>query len=172
MPREVDPLWDEVFEKELAALEGDGLLRDLYALPAPGGEIVIDGKKFINLTANDYLGLAKDERLKEAAMEAIRRFGCGAGASRLLTGHLKIHEELEADLALMTGKEAALVFGSGFLTNLGVMTALSGPGDEIFSDWLNHASLIDGIRLSHAACERYRHKDVEHLEGLLKRSNV
>jgi 8-amino-7-oxononanoate synthase len=158
------------FEKELASLRDQGLLRDLYVLPEPGGGILVDGRRILNFSSNDYLGLVRDQRLKDAAIRAINRFGCGATASRLLAGHLKLHEELESDLAGMMGTEAALVFGSGFLTNLGVLSTLAEPGDEVFSDWLNHASLIDGIRLSRAHCSRYRHKDLEHLENLLKNS--
>lgn len=160
----------ENVEKELASLAKQGLLRDLQALPETGGQIVIEGKKVLNFSSNDYLGLANDCRLKEAAIEAVKRFGCGATASRLLAGDLTLHEELETDLTRMMGMEAALVFGSGFLANLGVLSALAGPGDHVFSDRLNHASLIDGIRLSRAYCDRYRHKDMAHLEELLKKS--
>ncbi len=158
-------------EEELASLKERGLLREMNALPETGGEIVIDSKKILNFSSNDYLGLAGDRRLKDAAIQAIERFGCGATASRLLTGDLTLHEELESDLARMMGAEAALVFGSGFLTNLGVMTTLAGVGDRVFSDTLNHASLIDGIRLSRASCDRYRHKDMAHLEELLNKNS-
>ncbi|MBI2851109.1 MAG: 8-amino-7-oxononanoate synthase [Chloroflexi bacterium] len=157
-------------EQELASLEERGLLRDLQALPETGGKIVIEGKKVLNFSSNDYMGLARDQRLKEAAVEAVSRYGCGATASRLLAGHLTLHEELESDLSRMMDTDAALVFGSGFLTNLGVLSSLAGPGDHVFSDRLNHASLIDGIRLSRAHCYRYRHKDMAHLEDLLKKS--
>lgn len=156
---------------ELASIADQGLLREMDALPGTGGEIVIGGKKVLNFSSNDYLGLAGDPRLKEASVQAIERFGCGATASRLLTGDLTLHEELETDLAKMMGSEAALVFGSGFLTNLGVLTTLAGRGDVVFSDRLNHASIIDGIRLSRAHCERYSHKDMAHLEELLKKSS-
>ena len=159
------------FEKKLTSLSDCGLLRALYVLPEPGWEIPVDGRRILNFSSNDYLGLARDQRLKDAAIRAIDRFGCGATASRLLAGHLKLHEELESDLAGMMGTEAALVFGSGFLTNLGVLSTLAEPGDEVFSDWLNHASLIDGIRLSRAHCNRYRHKDLNHLEDLLQKSS-
>ncbi|MFC2051881.1 8-amino-7-oxononanoate synthase [Chloroflexota bacterium] len=162
-------MWNSFIEKELTFLRDQGLLRDLYVLPEPGGEILFKGRKILNFSSNDYLGLARDQRLKDAAIRAINRFGCGATASRLLAGNLKLHEELESDLAGMMGTEAALVFGSGFLTNLGVLSTLAEPSDEVFSDWLNHASLIDGIRLSRAHCHRYRHKDLEHLESLLKK---
>ena len=157
-------------EEELASLKERGLLRDLNPLSETGGQIVIDGVKILNFSSNDYLGLAGDRRLKDAAIQSVERFGCGATASRLLTGDLTLHEELESDLALMMSTEAALVFGSGFLTNLGVLTSLAGREDRVFSDRLNHASLIDGIRLSRAKCDRYRHKDMAHLEELLKKS--
>jgi len=163
-------MWNSFFEKELTSLSDQGLLRDLYALPEPGWEIFADGRKILNFSSNDYLGLARDQRLGDAAIQAINRFGCGATASRLLAGHLQLHEELESDLACMMGTEATLVFGSGFLANLGVLSTLAEPGDEVFSDWLNHASLIDGIRLGRAHCSRYRHKDMDHLEDLLKKS--
>ncbi|HLE18797.1 MAG TPA: aminotransferase class I/II-fold pyridoxal phosphate-dependent enzyme, partial [Syntrophales bacterium] len=143
-------------EEELASLKERGLLRDLNPLSETGGQIVIDGVKILNFSSNDYLGLAGDRRLKDAAIQSVERFGCGATASRLLTGDLTLHEELESDLALMMSTEAALVFGSGFLTNLGVLTSLAGREDRVFSDRLNHASLIDGIRLSRAKCDRYR----------------
>ena len=159
---------DAFFEKELFRLKERGLLRDLYALPETGGEITVDGKTVINFSSNDYLNLSRDHRLKIAATRAIEQYGCGSSASRLMSGHLELHEELESDLAQMAGTEAALVFGSGYLTNIGVLTSLAGTGDEIFADSLNHASLIDGARLSRAHISRYRHTDLEHLEQLLK----
>ncbi|MBI2830342.1 MAG: 8-amino-7-oxononanoate synthase [Chloroflexi bacterium] len=165
-------MWDKFFEEELAALKDRGLLRHLHALPEAGGEISVDGKVVLNFSSNDYLGLARDRRLKDAAVQAIDRLGCSATASRLMAGHLALHEELEASLARMMGTEAALVFGSGFLTNLGVISSLAGPEDTVFSDSLNHASLIDGIRLSRAYCHTYRHRDMEHLENLLKESKA
>jgi len=155
------------FQEDLAALARDGLLRSLRPLPATGGKFVVDGRAFLNFSSTDHLNLANDERLRSAARRAIDEYGCGATASRLMSGHLDLHERLEARLARMTGQEAALVFGSGFLTNLGVITALAGRGDAIFEDRLNHASLIDGARLSGARLYRYQHNDVDHLERLL-----
>lgn len=160
------------FEKQLASLKEQGLLRDLTLLPDMEEEGPPDKKISLNFSSNDYLGLARDQRLKDAAITAINRFGSGATASRLLAGNLKITEELESDLARIMGTDAALVFGSGFLTNLGVISAVTDSEDEIYSDWLNHASIIDGIRLSHAHRLRYRHKDLNHLESLLKNSSV
>lgn len=164
--------WNAFFEDGLTSLARRGLLRDLYTLPETGDEVPVEGGRMLNFSSNDYLGLAGDRRLKNAAVEAVERFGCGATASRLMAGNLELHDLLERDLAGMTGKEAALVFGSGYLTNLGVLSTIAGPGDAVFSDWLNHASLIDGIRLSRARCFRYRHRDMNHLETLLKKSRI
>src|SRR3972149_10120563 len=164
------PMWNTFFEHELASLNDRGLLRELHPLPETGAEICFDGRKLLNFSSNDYLGLARDRRLKDAAIAATERFGCGATASRLLAGHLALHEELEAVLAHMMSTEGALVFGSGFLTNLGVLSALAGPEATVFSDWVNHASLIDGIRLSRAHRFRYHHRDLNHLEDLLNKS--
>jgi 8-amino-7-oxononanoate synthase len=156
--------------QELDALRREGLLRELHALPEAGGKIVIAGTEVLNFSSNDYLDLAHHPALKAAATEAVVQWGCGAGASRLMSGHLQLHEDLENDLARFMETEAALVFGSGFLTNLGVLTALAGPKDTVFADHLNHASLIDGMRLSGAKWHRFRHKDMAHLESLLKKS--
>lgn len=163
---------DAFFEKELALLKEQGLLRDLYPLPETGGEITVGGKTVINFSSNDYLDLSRDRRLKNAANLAIERLGCGSSASRLMSGHLEMHEELESDLSRMMGAEAALVFGSGYLTNLGVLTSIAHRGDEIFADRLNHASLIDGARLSRAHISPYRHRDLDHLNELLKASKT
>jgi len=165
-------MWNTFFERDLASLEEQGLLRDLHILPKTGEDSSVPGRTTLNFSSNDYLGLATDQRLKDAAIQAVNRFGSGSTASRLLAGHMAIHEELESDLARMMGTETALVFGSGFLTNIGVLSALAAQGDEIFSDWLNHASLIDGIRLSRADCSRYQHKDLDHVEDLLRKSKT
>ena len=157
-------------DQELDALRREGLLRELRALPEAGGKITAGGAQVLNFSSNDYLDLARHPALKAAAIEAVQRLGCGGAASRLMSGHLDLHEELENDLARFMETQAALVFGSGFLTNLGVLTALAGPGDAVFADRLNHASLIDGMRLSGAKWRRYHHKDPAHLESLLKKS--
>jgi 8-amino-7-oxononanoate synthase len=158
------------FNRELALLREQGLFRELKALPEAGGKISVNGKKVLNFSSNDYLNLANHPQVKAAAIEATEQMGCSATASRLMSGHLELHEALEADLARMVGSEAVLVFGSGFLVNIGVLTAMAGRDDEIFADRLNHASLIDGMLLSGAKWHRYRHKDMDHLETLLKRS--
>jgi len=152
----------------LSALRGQGLLRELRALPECGARIrLADGRVVLNFSSNDYLGLADDPRVKAGAIQAVERLGCSARASRLMAGDLELCEQLEADLASLVGTETALVFGSGFLTNIGVMTASAGRGDEIFADRLNHASITDGMQLSGARWRRYRHRDVGHLASLL-----
>jgi 8-amino-7-oxononanoate synthase len=156
-------------DDQLGDLEQAGLLRQLESRPACGGKYRHNGRVVLNFSSNDYLDLAGDSRLKAAALEAVEQWGCGATASRLMAGNLDLHEALEQALAGLAGGEAALLFGSGFLANLGVLTTLTGRDDEIFSDRLNHASLIDGARLSRAAVHRYRHLDLDHLEQLLRR---
>ncbi len=156
---------------ELNELEQKGLRRFLRSLPASGGRIQAPTGIILNFSSNDYLNLASHDKLKQASVEAVQHLGCGATASRLMSGHLHLHDQLETDLAAMLEGEAALVFGSGFLANLGVITALAGRGDEIFSDRLNHASLIDGIRLSGANWQRYRHNDLDDLARRLQNSS-
>jgi 8-amino-7-oxononanoate synthase len=122
----------------------------------------------IDLASNDYLGLSRDPRLAEAATDAIRRWGTGAASSRLVTGTTELHLELEHHLALFTGAEAALVFSSGYLANLGVTTALGGPGTLIVADEHCHASLIDGFRLSRSEVREFKHNDAADAARLLK----
>lgn len=159
-------------EDKLISLEEAGLTRSLTAYPSNGGKFESAGREIINLSSNDYLNLSKHSLVKKGSREALEEYGCGATASRLVSGHLTIHEELENNLAEMVGNEACLVFGSGFLANIGVLNALSGRNDEIYSDKLNHASLIDGALLSGAKCFRYKHKEINHLEMLLKGSKT
>ena len=126
------------------------------------------GKRLVNFSSNDYLGLASHPRVKAAAQAAIEEFHASAGSSRLICGNLEIHERLESRLACFKQKEAALVFSSGYAANLGIIPALAGAGDQIFSDALNHASIIDGCRLSRAQVFVYRHRDLNHLESMLR----
>jgi len=121
------------------------------------------------LCSNNYLGLADHPRVREAAAEAAMRWGVGAGASRLISGTMTIHRRLEERLASFEGSESCLLFGSGYLANIGVIGALAGRGDTVFSDELNHASIVDGCRLSRAEVVVYRHLDVEHLEWSIMR---
>jgi len=160
-------------EAELAALDGQGLRRRLATREgAQGDRLVFDGCDLINFGSNDYLGLAADPRLAAAAVEAIHREGVGSGASPLVTGRSTLHESLEARLAEFEGVEAVLLFPSGFAANLGAIAALVGPGDVVFSDAKNHASLWDGCRLSRADVRAYRHGDWRHLDELLSRATT
>lgn len=127
------------------------------------------GRRLLNFSSNDYLGLARHPEVLAAARRALARWGWGSGASRLVTGTTRAHARLEAALARFHRREAALLFGTGYQANVGALAALTGPGDVLLSDALNHASLIDGCRLSGAAVRVYRHADALHLESLLKR---
>jgi 8-amino-7-oxononanoate synthase len=160
-------------QAELAGLEGQGLRRRLEPIEGPQGpRVTVGGRTLINFSANDYLGLAADPRLAEAAAEAARRWGTGSGASRLVVGDGEAHRSLEAALAAWEGAEAALLFNSGWAANVGVISALLGPDDAVFSDALNHASIIDGCRLSRARIEVYPHLDVAALEAKLSASTA
>ncbi|HET9595904.1 MAG TPA: 8-amino-7-oxononanoate synthase [Anaeromyxobacteraceae bacterium] len=153
---------------ELAALEAKGLRRALEPLGGAQGPVVeVAGRRLVNLCSNDYLGLASDRRLVQAAVAAAQREGAGAGAARLVAGDLPVHGRLERRLAAFKGTEAALLFSSGYHANAGVIAALTDREDAIFSDRLNHASIIDGCRLSLAKTWRYPHGDVEGLARLL-----
>lgn len=134
-----------------------------------GVRIRLHGRELINFSSNDYLGLAGDVRLARAAAHAARRYGCGAGASPLISGSTPPLRALEQALADWEQTEAALVFSSGYAANLALVRALADQEDTIFSDALNHASLIDGCRLARAAVHVYRHKDVDHLADLLRK---
>lgn len=127
-----------------------------------------DGREVINLASNNYLGLCDDPRLREAAIEATKRYGVGSGAVRTIAGTMKIHMELEERIAAFKGVEACVVFQSGFTANAGTVSSILGKEDFILSDELNHASIIDGARLSRAKIKVFRHKDVAHCEELLK----
>ncbi|HEV3033770.1 MAG TPA: 8-amino-7-oxononanoate synthase [Solirubrobacteraceae bacterium] len=151
-------------EQRLEELERLGLSRRLRLVSGPQGPtVLIDGKPALLLCSNNYLGLADHPRVREAAAEAAMRWGVGAGASRLVSGTMTIHRRLEESLAEFKGSESCLLFGSGYMANIGVIGALAGAGDTVFSDELNHASIVDGCRLSRAEVVVYRHRDVEHL---------
>ena len=157
-----------MFQQRLDDLARRSLLRRLRTIESASDAMVtIDGRSLILMASNNYLGLAAHPAVKRAAIQATERFGVGAGAARLVSGTLPPHEELESELAKFKGAEAALVFGSGYLANLGVIPALIGADGQIFADRLCHASLIDGCRLSGASLRVYRHNDVEHVKCLL-----
>ncbi len=159
-----------MFEEELNELAEKRLVRTESAIrSAQGPRVVLDGgKEVIVLCSNNYLGLAEHPSLRRAVAEALERYGLGTGASRLVSGTSELHEELERRIAFFKGTEAAIVFNSGYAANTGAIPALAGEGDIILSDALNHASIIDGCRLSRARTVVYRHRDREHLEELLQ----
>ena len=160
---------DDALGPQLIQLDAQHLRRTLRTFSSsPGPRVSLDGRDVIQLSSNDYLGLAADPRLGRAAAAAISRFGCGSGSSRLVGGTIELHAELEQALADLKMTAASLVFTSGYHANVGVISALVGAGDVIFSDERNHASLIDGCRLSRARVHVYRHCDVEHLDQLLE----
>lgn len=135
---------------------------------AQGPQITLDGRQVTLLCSNNYLGLATHPQVREAAAQAAQRLGAGAGASRLISGTMEVHRDLERELADFHEMPACVLFGSGYLANLGVIGALAGRGETVFSDELNHASIVDGCRLSRARVVVYRHLDVEHLAWCLR----
>ena len=157
------------FKEELDALEAKGLRRRIrFASSACDRHITIEGKKVLNLCSNNYLGLANNPRLKKAAISAIKKFGAGSGASRLVSGSNILHKRLEEKLADFKRQETCLVYSSGYSANLGIISCLADRNSVVFCDRLNHASIIDGIILSRAELARYPHKDMNVLEELLK----
>jgi len=163
----------ENLAQELENLAAQSLRR--FLTPAeglPGGRVRVGDRVLLNLSSNDYLGLSQDPRLIGAARDAAARWGVGAGASRLVVGHLALHEEVEVRLAEFKGIEAAVIFSTGYMANLGAISALVGPGDTVFCDRLNHASIYDGIKLSGARLARFPHRDLDRLEDLLQKSGT
>jgi len=157
----------------LAELDRRGLRRRRLVRQGPQGpRIVVDGRELLAFCSNDYLGLASHPRIVEAAIEAASRYGVGEGASHLLSGHSAAHERLEEKLAEFMQMPRALLFSAGYQANIGAVTALAGPEDAIFSDALNHASLIDGVRLSGARVVRYPHADLGFLSVALAESGA
>jgi 8-amino-7-oxononanoate synthase len=163
----------DFLDGELAQLEARGLRRSLEPLESMQGPVVrVGGRELVNLCSNDYLALAADPRLRRAAAEAAEGEGAGSGASRLTAGDLAIHGRLERMLSAFEGTEAALLFNSGYHANAGVPPALVGREDALFSDHLNHASIVDGALLSRAEVIRYRHADAGDLADRLARSTA
>jgi glycine C-acetyltransferase len=157
--------------QEISELRDKGRYRRLRRVSTPqDAVIVIEGKSLLNFSSNNYLGLANHPEVVEAFAGYVRKYGVGSGASRLVGGNMEIHAELEEAFARFKGTEACLTFSSGYLANLGILDTLGGPEATIFSDELNHASIVDGCRLSRARIEVYRHVDMGHLEDLLNAS--
>src|ERR1700729_162701 len=157
-------------EARLDELSSLGLRRRTRLVSGPqGAHVLLDGQPVLLLCSNNYLGLADHPRVREAAADAAMRWGVGAGASRLISGTMTVHRRLEERLAAFAGRQSCVLFGSGYLANAGAIGALAGRGDTVFSDELNHASIVDGCRLSRAEVVVYRHCDVDDLERSMRR---
>lgn len=161
------PLWEDRIRASLARVVDEGRWRAPREFDALGPAGLLEGGPVLSFASNDYLGLSLHPAVVAAAHDALDRWGAGSGASRLVTGTRPVHRELEEELAQWKGTEAAVTFPTGFAANLGVLCALGGPGVRILSDELNHASIIDGCRLSRSALAVYRHCDMDHLAELL-----
>ena len=158
-------------QDRLEELKDLGLYRRMRPVSGPqGATVLLDGKPVLVLCSNNYLGFANHPRLRRAAADAAMRCGTGAGASRLVSGNMTVHRRLEEALGEFFGYQKSLLFGSGYHANIGVISTLAGKGDVIFSDELNHASIIDGCRLSGAETFVYRHRDMEHLDWGLEQA--
>ncbi|CAN7566462.1 8-amino-7-oxononanoate synthase [Polaromonas sp. LjRoot131] len=165
--------WLDEFPARLAELDGAHLRRRRReVVPESGARLVVDGQSMLAFCSNDYLGLATHPALVQAACEGAQAYGVGAGASPLVSGHSAANAALERELAAFVGLPRALYFYAGYATNIGIVPALVGAGDAIFSDALNHACLIDGARLSRAQIHRYEHADLGALENELSRSTA
>ena len=161
------------FERDLSqrlkAIRAEGLYRELREVDSPQGtHVMVEGKRLLNFSSNDYLGLANDPTVKDAASEAIQRYGAGSGSARLICGSLRVHQELEAALAEFKGTDAALTFSSGYATAIGTICALLEKDDVIVIDKLVHACLVDGAKLSGAKLRVFAHNDVNELEDILR----
>lgn len=162
--------WSAWAAGEAAAVRAAGRWRTVRSFDGSGPDFTLDGRPLVSFASNDYLGLAQHPAVVAAAHEALDRYGAGAGSARLIVGGRPIHAELEADLAAWQGQERALLFPTGFAANLGVLSVFGEPGVTILSDELNHASIVDGCRLSGAHVEVFRHRDLDHLSTLLRRA--
>ncbi|RAP74530.1 glycine C-acetyltransferase [Paenibacillus montanisoli] len=163
------PSLTEFLQRNLEELKKNGLFNQINVLQGGNGPLIhIDGRELINLSSNNYLGLAGDERLIQAAEKALRKYGVGAGAVRTINGTMDVHEELETKLARFKQTEAAIAYQSGFNCNMAAISAVMEAGDAILSDELNHASIIDGCRLTKAKVIRFKHSDMEDLEKQAK----
>lgn len=159
----------EIWENELSRLRRENLFREFAEFTSSQGPwVVMEGRSMLLLASNSYLNLTTHPEVIEAACTATRCYGAGSGGSRLISGTVSLHIQLEEKIAHWKRAEQALLFNTGYMANLGVITGLVGPGDLILSDELNHASIIDGCRLSRATVSIYRHGDINHLADLLR----
>jgi len=160
----------DFLDEELRKIKDRDMYRHLRRVEGPQGpSLLINGKEMLSLASNNYLGLADHPFVIQRTIDAVEKWGTGSGASRLITGNTSVHEALEERIARFKGTEASILFNTGFMANLGILTSLMGPGDTIFSDELNHASIIDGTRLSRAEVVVYNHRDLEDLELKLRK---
>lgn len=163
--------FDSELRSALAERKQQNRYRSRHTVSSPQQvEVRRGGRKLLSFCSNDYLGLANDPRVAERFQAAAKRYGVGSGASHLVSGHFSPHQQLEEALAEFTGRPRALLFSTGYMANMGVINALTGRGDCVFEDKLNHASLIDGAMLSRAQLVRYRHNDLDHLSARLAAS--
>jgi len=163
---------DALFRDEIKDLKKKGLYRELRTIEGEqDSSVIMNGRRVLMFSSNNYLGLANHPDLKKASANAALCYGTGSGASRLISGNMEIHRVLENELASFKGTERAILFSSGYHANLGVISALAGEGDVILSDELNHASIIDGCRLSRAEVRVYKHANLNSLEEMLKGSS-
>jgi len=170
--RRAHPLLDDIAHR-LELLDDHRLRRTRKVVAATqGAHLQVDGRKLLSFCSNDYLGLAGDRRIVEAACRGAREFGVGAGASALISGHARAHERLETELADFVGAQRAVLFSTGYMANLGIVPSLVGSGDAVFSDRLNHASIVDAARLSRAHVHVYPHLDMGALADLLEGSSA
>lgn len=162
---------DKVFAfKDSIGLKDKGIYPFFREISSPQNPtVIIDGREIVMLGSNSYLGLTNHPEVKRAAVEAVEKYGSGCAGSRFLNGTLDLHRELEAELSDLVGKEDALVFSTGYQTNLGAIAALVGKGDYIITDKLNHASIIDGCRLSYGKMVRFKHNDMDDLARVLRK---
>lgn len=156
-------------EKELKKLADENLLRQTDVLTQVSGKFLYNKKEIINFSSNDYLNFSQNKEIKNAAIEGIRNQGCSSASSRLLSGSLDIHEKIESIIAERLGYENAILFGCGFMTNMGVISTLASKSDVIISDKLAHASIIDAIKMSEARHHRFNHNDIGHLEKIISK---
>jgi len=160
----------DIFADKLLKIKHEGLYRQIPEMENGCGKMIeIDGKKYLNLGSNNYLGFSTRKELIEASVLAVEKYGASSGASRIVTGNYSIFDELEKELALFKGTDRSIVLNSGFTANLAIMTCLADKSTCVFSDKLNHASIIDGISMSKAKHVRYRHNDMENLKSLLEK---
>ena len=162
---------DYILQQELEELKKQGLFREMKRIDsAQGPAVIIDNREFVLLSSNNYLGLASHPEVIKAQIQAVQEFGASSSASRLISGNMSLHEKLERKIAEFKGTETSIVFATGYMANVGAISALAGEGDILICDKLNHASIIDGAKLSGAILRVYPHKNLERLEDILKNS--